>query len=180
MICLWSGKDTSNDKSREHIIPENIGGRLRLPRGYVSDEYNNKFSKKLDKALRYHPAFATSYQIHDHIRGKKRTGKIRQRKGLHPKEHIEKGDFKSTCKRNTENTKEINSLNPDYLQADKSFIQGLYKCAANILASQFGVEHVRSEYRQLLEFAFDRQHSPILVVCDLFCESFFSRLRKGI
>ncbi len=152
MICLWSGKDTSKDTSREHIIPENIGGKRRLPKGYVSDEYNNKFSMSLDRALRYHPAFATSYQVHDHITGKKRTGKNSQRKGLHPKEHIEKGDFKSTCKRNAENKKEINSLNPDYLQTDKSFIQGLYKCAANILASRYGVEHVRNEYMPLLEF----------------------------
>ena len=72
MICLWSGKDTSNDNGREHIIPKNVGGKQRLPKGYVSDECNTLFSKDIDRALRENPSFASSYQIHDHIKSRKR------------------------------------------------------------------------------------------------------------
>jgi len=27
LICMWCGKDTTGDKTREHIFPECIGGK---------------------------------------------------------------------------------------------------------------------------------------------------------
>lgn len=42
-------------KKREHIISAGIGGRKKLPRGYVSDQANELFSKCELSCLRYSP-----------------------------------------------------------------------------------------------------------------------------
>ena len=45
--CIYTGKETSEASfdSAEHIFPKCIGGQNCLPKGYVSDEINNFFSK---------------------------------------------------------------------------------------------------------------------------------------
>ena len=45
--CIYTGKETSEASfdSAEHIFPKCIGGQNCLPKGYVSDETNNIFSK---------------------------------------------------------------------------------------------------------------------------------------
>ena len=45
--CIYTGKETpeASFDSAEHIFPKCIGGQNCLPRGYVSDEINNIFSK---------------------------------------------------------------------------------------------------------------------------------------
>lgn len=46
-ICIYSNKDdsTTTFNSAEHIIPKSIGGIRCLPKGWVSDEVNNGFSR---------------------------------------------------------------------------------------------------------------------------------------
>lgn len=48
--CIYSKKtepDVSFNK-REHIFPASLGGLKKLPKGYVSDEINEKFSSELE------------------------------------------------------------------------------------------------------------------------------------
>ena len=45
MYCMYCGKDSSNSKNQEHIISAFLGGKSKLPLGYVCDECNNNFSK---------------------------------------------------------------------------------------------------------------------------------------
>lgn len=50
--CIYKQKSDLTYKSAEHIIPAGLGGIKKLPKGYVSDEANNLFSKMEMKALR--------------------------------------------------------------------------------------------------------------------------------
>lgn len=52
MNCIFCHKDSSTSKSVEHIIPESLGNKLHiLPKGYVCDECNNYFARKIEKVL---------------------------------------------------------------------------------------------------------------------------------
>jgi hypothetical protein len=53
--CIYLYKQDSilSYDSAEHIIPAGLGGIKKLPKGYVSDQANNLFSKIEKKALRY-------------------------------------------------------------------------------------------------------------------------------
>lgn len=54
-IYLFDKKAELTYKKQEHIITAGIGGRRTLPRGYVSDQANEIFSKYELKCLRYSP-----------------------------------------------------------------------------------------------------------------------------
>lgn len=45
--CIYTNKDDTNATfiSAEHVFPKCIGGLYCLPRGFVSDQINNEFSK---------------------------------------------------------------------------------------------------------------------------------------
>lgn len=45
--CIYLGKLAGEltYNSQEHLIPAGLGGILKLPKGFVSDQANNKFSK---------------------------------------------------------------------------------------------------------------------------------------
>ena len=48
--CIFCHKDVSISKSVEHIIPESLGNKSHvLPKGYVCDECNNYFARKVEK-----------------------------------------------------------------------------------------------------------------------------------
>ena len=55
--CIYTGKETpeASFDSAEHIFPKCIGGQNCLPRGYVSDETNNVFSKYERQFARENP-----------------------------------------------------------------------------------------------------------------------------
>ena len=55
--CIYTGKETpqASFDSAEHIFPKCIGGQNCLPRGYVSDETNNIFSKYERQFARENP-----------------------------------------------------------------------------------------------------------------------------
>ena len=55
--CIYTGKETlqASFDSAEHIFPKCIGGQNCLPKGYVSDEANNIFSKYERQFARENP-----------------------------------------------------------------------------------------------------------------------------
>lgn len=58
MNCIFCHKDSSTSKSKEHIIPESLGNKSHtLPKGYVCDECNNYFARKIEKELLEQPYF---------------------------------------------------------------------------------------------------------------------------
>lgn len=54
-IYLFDSKFELTYKKQEHVISAGIGGRRKLPKGYVSDQANELFSKYELKCLRYSP-----------------------------------------------------------------------------------------------------------------------------
>lgn len=52
MCIYYKGKTDLNYNSQEHLIPASLGGRIKLPKGYVSDEFNNDISKLEQKFIR--------------------------------------------------------------------------------------------------------------------------------
>ncbi|WP_125719599.1 hypothetical protein [Flavobacterium ustbae] len=52
-MCIYlTSKEKLNYKNAEHIISAGLGGKLKLPLGYVSDEFNNIISKSEQEFLR--------------------------------------------------------------------------------------------------------------------------------
>lgn len=61
MNCIFCHKDSSTSKSVEHIIPESLGNKSHiLPKGYVCDECNNYFARKIEKILLEQPYFVSA------------------------------------------------------------------------------------------------------------------------
>lgn len=77
--CIYLYKQDSNltYNSAEHIIPAGLGGIKKLPKGYVSDEANNFFSKIEKKALR--TSFLTGNRLR-HGPGKRGNQKVQKEK----------------------------------------------------------------------------------------------------
>ncbi|WP_322630327.1 HNH endonuclease [Aedoeadaptatus coxii] len=54
MKCIYCGEETSDVKSKEHVIPAFLGGKRKLPAGYVCDHCNQvTFSKIENNVARY-------------------------------------------------------------------------------------------------------------------------------
>lgn len=50
MKCIWCKKISDSSKSIEHILPESFGNQKHtLPRGWVCDQCNNYFSRKVEE-----------------------------------------------------------------------------------------------------------------------------------
>jgi hypothetical protein len=50
MKCIWCKKNSESSKSVEHILPESLGNQSNiLPRGWVCDQCNNYFSRKVEQ-----------------------------------------------------------------------------------------------------------------------------------
>lgn len=80
--CIFCHKDVSISKSVEHIIPESLGNKSHvLPKGYVCDECNNYFARKVEKELLTMPYFI-SMRSRNNILSKK--GKYVKNKFLFP------------------------------------------------------------------------------------------------
>jgi hypothetical protein len=52
MCIYYKDKENLTYKSEEHIFPAGIGGRATLPKGFVSDEFNNDISKLEQRVIR--------------------------------------------------------------------------------------------------------------------------------
>lgn len=56
--CLFCKRDSSTSVSREHVIPESLGSKIKvLPKGIVCDKCNNYFARKVEHPLMAHPSF---------------------------------------------------------------------------------------------------------------------------
>jgi hypothetical protein len=51
-VCIYCREDSSNATSKEHVIPESLGCKETLPRGYICNSCNNYFSD-MDKIVLY-------------------------------------------------------------------------------------------------------------------------------
>ena len=79
-ICLWCGKNTSENTDREHIFPEGIGGKEKLDKQFVCKTCNHELGY-LDEALkRGHTAMMDAFQVDRNIKGKNRGKEDRERK----------------------------------------------------------------------------------------------------
>lgn len=90
-ICIYS-KKTEPDvsfKSQEHIFPASLGGISKLPKGYVSDEINKKFSSELEiKFMR-----ESIISLHRQFVGPGSRGNVNNRKkSSQSKVHVMKDD----------------------------------------------------------------------------------------
>lgn len=52
MCIYYKGREGLNYGSQEHVIPAGLGGKLKLPKGFVSDEFNNYISKLEQQFMR--------------------------------------------------------------------------------------------------------------------------------
>jgi hypothetical protein len=151
---MWSGSETTGDRnidSQEHIFPESIGGRDKLPVGDVSNEWNTKKLSNLDRILRYgHVAMMLAYQKDPAIKGKRTNDKIVNKRRKQEKELIVGVDGKATIKRvqETENTT-LTDVKFDY---NDDFSRAIHKCIANVICSEHGSKYVRSHFPDLIEF----------------------------
>jgi len=152
-ICLWCGKDTTGDKTREHIFPECIGGRKKLPIGYVCKSCNNSFSHRIDRALlKEHSGMMDAYQIDTGIerKGNKKKDILRYKQ---EKFSIQGVGAASSTRISREGNK-INFLNANFEVKSVDFVRSLHKCIANILCDSYGPNYVRRNYPELLNFVF--------------------------
>ena len=76
-VCIYCKRERSEFKSAEHVIPEALGCKETLPKGYVCDPCNNYFSD-LDSNLLLNRYIALTVGTEE-IPGKK--DKIRRRIG---------------------------------------------------------------------------------------------------
>ncbi len=150
-ICLWCGKDTTGDKTKEHIFPECIGGKKTLPIGYVCTNCNNFFSHNVDRALlKEHSGMMDAYQVDPGI---KRKGKGREKKERYKKEKISiQGIGEASSTRISREGNTINFLDANFEVKSVNFLRSLHKCVANILCDSYGPHYVRKNYPKLLDF----------------------------
>jgi hypothetical protein len=52
MCIYYKGREGLTYNAQEHVIPAGLGGRLKLPKGFVSDEFNNHISKLEQQFIR--------------------------------------------------------------------------------------------------------------------------------
>ncbi len=149
-ICLWCGKDTTENRDREHIFPEGIGGKRKLPSEYVCKECNQNLSF-LDEALKKeHATMMHAFQVDPGIKGKIRGKKDRERK---EKERIEiRGKFSAEDTQVRRYGESTDFINANFVISAEYFVRSLHKCAANILCDIHGSSYVRKNYNALLKF----------------------------
>jgi len=87
--CIYCLRDSSSTTSHEHVIPEALGCRETLPKGYVCDHCNNHFSREIDKSILLN-RYISLHVGTEQIPGKK--GKIRRQIGDNLRFH-QKGAF---------------------------------------------------------------------------------------
>lgn len=78
MNCIFCKKESDNDKSIEHIIPESLGNKDHiLPKGIVCDKCNNFFARKVEKPLLESPYFILSRNEEFILNKKNRPARIK-------------------------------------------------------------------------------------------------------
>ncbi|MFA6493047.1 MAG: HNH endonuclease [Patescibacteria group bacterium] len=148
--CLWCDSDTTNSVGQEHIIPESIGGVMKLPKGIVCDECNNYFGNELDMHLRTgHPLMMLAYQRDPQIKGKRKGGKGVKSRREKSKEYLvnEQG---MVCAKTGDNGYTLNSAIP--LTYSDLFVRSLHKCLINAVVAELGPEIAKEELSKVIQF----------------------------
>ena len=52
MCIYYKGRDGLTYNQQEHILPAGLGGKTKLPKGFVSDQFNNDISKLEEEVMR--------------------------------------------------------------------------------------------------------------------------------
>jgi len=156
-ICMWCGKNTFDNKSKEHIFPECIGGNIKLIKECVCDECNNKFSRDVDEALKKeHPIMMDAYQdscfIENKIIGKKGNKERKERKKKERYDIKGIGEAENVRVYRDDKGKDINFCGASFVVNSPKFVRSLHKCAANVLCSVYGPSYMRNNYKELLDF----------------------------
>ncbi len=135
-VCIYCMEDSSGAKSLEHVIPEALGCKETLPKGYVCDHCNNYFSE-MDKCVLQNRYIALHVGTEE-IPGKK--GKIRREIGDNLR-FPQKGAFeiKLGPKTITPGMKQIDFQLEQSKEFDELFFaRGIHKIALNSYAFRFG------------------------------------------
>jgi len=150
-ICLWCGKDTNGDNTREHIFPNCIGGKKMLHQEYTHEECTQQFSHRIDRALlKEHPLYMDAYQVDFGI---ERKGKRKQDKERYKEEKKDiQGVGKSKNIRITRKNNTVNLVDTSFRIVSSDFIRSLHKCVANVLCDVYGPSYVRKNYPELIDF----------------------------
>lgn len=150
-VCIYCKKDRSEIKYEEHVIPEALGCKKTLPKGYVCDSCNNYFSD-LDSNLLLNRYIALTVGTEE-IPGKK--DKIRRHIG----ENLSftyKGSFVMKLGTST--------IRPGTTQAtfhpkqpagfdESKFARAIYKTAFNCYAGRFGQSNaLHSRFDKLRQY----------------------------
>ena len=151
LICMWCGKDTTGDKTKEHIFPECIGGRKRLPAGYVCANCNNHFSHRIDRALlKEHSTMMDAFQVDLRIQ---RKGKGEENKKRYQEERKQiHGIGEASSTRINRDGGSVHLINAGYEITSGDFVRSLHKCVANIICDLHGPMYVRKTCPDLLAF----------------------------
>ncbi len=135
-VCIYCMEDSSGAKSLEHVIPEALGCKVTLPKGYVCDHCNNYFSE-MDKSVLQNRYIALHVGTEE-IPGKK--GKIRRQIGENLR-FPQKGYFeiKLGPETVTPGMKKVEfQLEQDKEFNELLFARGIHKIAFNSYAFRFG------------------------------------------
>jgi|GEM_PF-2928687 len=137
--CIYCLKDSSKTQSHEHIFPEALGYKKKLPKGYVCDNCNNYFSD-LDKNVLYNRIVALKCGA-EGIPGKKGHRLQIGQKLNFP--NPGSGQFELTLGpiSITNETKEVNFTSKQDTEFNElKFARGIHKIAFNCYASRFRQE----------------------------------------
>lgn len=150
-ICLYCGKQTTENEPKEHIFPESIGGNVKLKKGDVCGECNNKLGK-LDALLKTGDHYMMNGYQSSPFLGKKRSG-VRRKEQKNQKKEIIDARKVTKVERKGCNTCEITNLD---FENQPDFKRALFKIGCNILCNEFGSKHVREEYAEMIEFVWGK------------------------
>jgi hypothetical protein len=137
-ICIYCSENTSNTIGIEHVIPESLGFKETLPKGYVCDNCNNYFAN-LDNVI-VHNRFIALQVGTEQIPGKK--DKIRKEIG-NKLSFSEKGYFSLTSDTlnipsgKLEESYEF-KFSQDKVFNEMKFARGIHKIAFNLYAFNYG------------------------------------------
>ena len=114
--------------SAEHIIPAGLGGIKKLPKGYVSDQANNLFSKMEIKALRYSVLAGNRLR---HGPGKRGNQKVKKEK---------------TPVIRLLNEQDNNNLTLGYIFMGAAYIIPQISCNYNCLSGELKIDFIGDDY----------------------------------
>lgn len=158
-ICIYCLKDSSSTKNLEHVIPETLGCKDTLPKGYVCDSCNSYFSK-MDKNVLYN-RFISLHVGTNQIPGKK--NKVRKQLGeklyFPEKDKIQIILGTVTIPKGTlpSGTEFDFSLEQSEEFDELLFARGVHKIAFNCYAYKFGrsaaIQNCFDNLRQYIRYA---------------------------